>query len=134
MTTFGDCLQWYNYKDVDPTLETMQKMIEFYHDKGIDMLKLGCTLPNLANICLHQSTDYKFQPFFSSDSDLQEKIRKDLTGGTSIVFTKKAVAKKMFIRKSINLCKSIFCFDGSQLYSYSVSRYAHMLVYELGLQ
>ena len=55
MTTFRDCLQWYNYKDVVPTLEIMQKMIEFYHDKGIDMLKLGCTLPNLENIC---------QPFF----------------------------------------------------------------------
>ena len=32
-------------------------MISLYHDKDIDMLKLGCTLPNLANICLHQSTE-----------------------------------------------------------------------------
>ena len=50
-------------------------MIEFYHDKGIYMLKLGCTLPNLANICLQKSTDYKFYPFFSNDSDSLEKIR-----------------------------------------------------------
>ena len=64
MTTFRDFLRWYNNKDVVPTLDAMQKMIEFYHDKGIDMLKLGCTLPNLANICLHKSTDYKFYPFF----------------------------------------------------------------------
>ena len=54
----------------------MQKMIEFLHDKGVDMLKLGCTLPNLANICLQKPTDYKFYPFFSSDSDLLE----DMTG------------------------------------------------------
>ena len=27
-------------------------MIELYHHKEIDMLKLGCILPNLANICL----------------------------------------------------------------------------------
>ena len=53
-------------------------MIEFYHDKGIYMLKLGCTLPNLANICPHKSTDYKFYPFFFSDSDLLEKIREDM--------------------------------------------------------
>ena len=41
-------------------------MIEFYHQKEIDMLKLGCTLPNLANICLHKSTDsnFKFLPFY----------------------------------------------------------------------
>ena len=50
---------WYNNKDVVPTLEVMQKIIEFYHQKEIDMLKLGCTLPNLANICLHKSTDSK---------------------------------------------------------------------------
>ena len=58
MITFKDFLRWYNNKDVVPTLEAMQKMIEFYHDKGIDMLKLGCTLPNLANICLHKSTNF----------------------------------------------------------------------------
>ena len=56
MHYFSDFLKWYNNKDVVSTLEAMQKMIEFYHNKGIDMLKLGCTLLNLANICLHRST------------------------------------------------------------------------------
>ena len=46
---FKDFLKWYNNKDVVPTLKAMQKMIQFYHNKGIDMFKLGCTLPNLAN-------------------------------------------------------------------------------------
>ena len=46
MQNFSDFLKWYSNKDVVPTLEAMQKMIEFYHIKGIDMLKLGCTLPN----------------------------------------------------------------------------------------
>ena len=54
---FSDFLKWYNNKDVVPTLKAMQKMIEFEHNKGIDLLKLGCTLPNLANICLHKSTE-----------------------------------------------------------------------------
>ena len=48
MTTFKDFLRWYNNKEVVPTLETILKMIAFYHLKGTDMLKLGCTLPNLA--------------------------------------------------------------------------------------
>ena len=47
----------------------MRKMIAFYHDKDIDMLKLGCFLPNLANICLHKSTDVKFYPFTEGDKD-----------------------------------------------------------------
>ena len=73
MRTFREFLRWYNNKNVVFTIDAMQKKIEFYHDKCIDMLKLGCTQPNLANICLHKSTDYKFYPIFSSDSDLLEK-------------------------------------------------------------
>ena len=53
MCTFRDFLRWYDNEDIVPTLEAMQKVLAFYHKKGLDMLKLGCTLPNLANICLH---------------------------------------------------------------------------------
>ena len=67
MQYFSEFLKWYNNKDVVPTLEAMQKMIEFYHNKGVDMLKFGFTLPYLANICLHKSTDAKFYPFTESD-------------------------------------------------------------------
>ena len=62
MKYFKDFLMWYNIKDVVQTLEEMQKMIELYHQKEIDMLKLGCTSSNWANICLHKSTDSKFYP------------------------------------------------------------------------
>ena len=112
--------KWYNNKDVVPTLEAKQKMIEFYHNKGIDMLKLGCTLPNLANICLHKSTDSKFYPFTESDKGLLEKIREDMVDGPSIVFTRKAVVDETFISKSSNLCKSIVGIDASQLYPHSM--------------
>ena len=120
MKSFKDFPMWYNNKDVVPTLEAMQKMFEFYHQKEIDMLKLGCTLPNLANICLHKSTDPKFYPFTESDKDLLEKTREDMVGGPSIVFTRKAVVDKTFIRKSTILCKSIVGIDASQLYPYSM--------------
>ena len=96
---FSDFLKWYNNKDVVPTQEAMQKMIEFYRNKGVDMLKLGCTLPNLANICLHKSTDSKFYPFTESDKDLLEKIREDMVGGPSNVFTRKDVVDETYIRK-----------------------------------
>ena len=120
MEKFSDFFKWYNNKDVVPTLEDIQKLIEFYHNKGIDMLKLGCTLPNLANICLHKSTDSKFYPFTESDKDLLEKIREDMVGGPSIVFTRKAVVDETFIRKSSNLCKSIVGIEASQLCPYSM--------------
>ena len=82
------------------------------------MLKLGCTLPNLANICLHKSTDAKFFPFTEGDKDLMEKIGDDVVGGPSIVFTRKAVVDETFIQKSTNIGKSIVGLDASQLYPY----------------
>ena len=69
-------------------------MMTFYHDRGIDMLKLGCTLPISANICLHSPTNAKFYPFTKHDRDLLNKIREDMVGGPSIVFTRKAIAEK----------------------------------------
>ena len=120
MKSFKDFLMWYKNKDVLPTLEAMQKMIEFYLQKEIDMLNLGCTLPTLAIICLHKPTDSKFCLFTESDKDLSENIREDMVGGPSIVFTRKAVVDETFIRKSTNVCKSIVSIDVSQLYPYSM--------------
>ena len=120
MSLFKDFLRWYNNIDVVPFLEAMQKVTAFYHDKDIDMLKLGCTLPNLANICVHKSTDAKFYPFTEADKGLLEEILEDAVGGPSIVFIRKAVVDETFVRKSSNLCKSIVGIDASQLYPYSM--------------
>ena len=76
-----------------PTLEAMQKMIKFYRDRGIDMLKLGYTIPNLANIYLHKSTNHKFYPFFERDKNLCEKIREDKTDGPTNFFSLKSCCR-----------------------------------------
>ena len=120
MSSFQDFLRWYNNKNVVPTLEAMQNMIAFYHDKDIDMLKLGCTLPNLDNICLQKSTHAKFNLMTEGDKDLLEKFRGDVVGGPSIVFTRKVVVDETFIRKSAHICKSFDGIDASQLYPYAM--------------
>ena len=120
MCTFKDFLRWYNNKDVVSTLEPMQKTLSFYRKKGIDMLKHWCTLPNLANICLHKSTSAKFYPFTETEKKLLQKIREDMVGRPSIVSTQKAVVDETFIRNSKNICKSIVGLDASQLYPYSM--------------
>ena len=98
----------------------MQKMMEFYHNKGIDMLKLGRTLPDLANICLHRSSIHKLFPFVEADKDLHDKILENMTAGSSNVFTRKTVVEQTFIRNSENLCNSIVRIDASQLYPFSM--------------
>ena len=84
------------------------------------MLKLGCTLPNLANICLHKSNNEKIFPFCKIDRDLRQKIRGDMTDGPSIVFSRKAVVDKIFIRDSSKICKSIVWIYESQFYPCSM--------------
>ena len=105
MSSFRDFLCLHSNKDVVPTLEAMQNRIAFYHDKDIDMLKVVCTVPNLANICLHKSTSEKVYPFMEWDKDLLENIREDAVGGLSIVLTQKAVLDETCIRNSTNFWK-----------------------------
>ena len=90
MSSFKDILRWYYDKYVVPSLEVRQKMISSYNEKDIDMLKLGCTVPNPANICLHKSTDAKFYSFTEADKDVLEKLREVVVGGLFFVFTRKA--------------------------------------------
>ena len=120
MCTIEGFLRCYSNKDVVPTLEEMQKMDAFYHKKRIDMLKLGCTLPILANNCLHKFTSAKIYPFTETDKDLLQKIREHMVGGTSIVFTRKAVVDETFTQNSGNICKSSVVIDANQLYPYSM--------------
>ena len=83
------------------------------------MLKLGCTVPNLSNICLNKSSGAEFYPFTETDKDLLQKIQEDTVGSPSIVFTPKAVVDETFIPDSRSICKSIVGIEASHLYLYS---------------
>ena len=72
MSSLEDFLRWYDNQTNVPAHEAMRKMTGFYHDKDNDMLKLGCILPNLANICSHKFSDPKFYPVTEGDKDLSE--------------------------------------------------------------
>ena len=120
MSSFKDFLSWYSNKDVVSTLEAMQKDDPFKHDKDIDMLKLGCTLPNLVNICLPKCTDAKLYSFTEEDKDLMKENREDVVGGPSIVSTREAVVDETFIRKSASICQSFVGIHTCQLYPFSM--------------
>ena len=46
-----------------------------------------------------------------------------MTGGTSFVFTRKAVVRETFFRDSPNICKSIVGIVASQIYPFSMCQY-----------
>ena len=117
MSSFEDFLRWYNKKDVLPISETMQEMITFYHDKDIDTLNLGCTLPKLANTCLHRSTDAKFYKFTVKDKDiLEKKLEKMLLVVHLSFLHENQLLMKLFFQKSTNFVR----IDGSQQHPYSM--------------
>ena len=72
------------------------------------MLKLGCILLNLANVCLHSSTSAKFHLFTEGDEDLLSKVRENMVGGPSLVCARKATVDEIHIRKSTNVFANRF--------------------------
>ena len=108
----------------------MQKMIEFYYQKETAILKLGRTLPDLANICLHNLTYSEFhwtrQRLFGDYSSSQ-----DMGGVPSMVFTLKVVADETFIRKSVVELVQFSCRPRRKpiLSLFDVSNKAYWIVY-----
>ena len=99
-SSLKDFLSCSNNKDVVPTLKAMQKMIAFYHDKDIDKLNLVCTLPNLANLCLHELL---MQFFIHSQKKIKtfwKKVEKMLLVLHLSFFHAKQLSMKLF-------CKSL---------------------------
>ena len=76
----------------------------------------------------HQNTKWRFKlitnvPVFAAilkTLKTCEKIREEMTGGSPIVFTRKAVVVKTIIKDSSSICKSIVGIDAGQLYPYSI--------------
>ena len=112
--SFKHFSRWYKNKDSVPTLEAIQKVVEFFHNKGIDMLKLGCTLPNLANICLHSSTSAKFYPFTENQKRFALKFGKMWLEGRQKCLQIKMLSTR-HICNSTNFCKLIVGINASQL-------------------
>ena len=80
-----------------PPWRQCKEVITFYHDKDIEMIKLGCALTILGNTCLHKSTDAKFSPFTEIDIELFEKSREDVVCGfLSFLHTKQLLIKFSF--------------------------------------
>ena len=94
-------------------------MIAFYHEKGIDRLKLGCTLPNRANICLHKSTDANFYPMTEGYKDFLEKIEKMFLVVHQSFLHEKLLLMKLFFENQQNFASLLL---GLTLANYTHTR------------
>ena len=95
-------------------------MIDFQHDKGMEVLKLDSTLPNMVNFCLHKSTYAQIYPLTEEDEDLLEKFKK-----TSLVVHLSFLHAKQLLMKLLSeslqtYIKCIVRIDAHQTYASSM--------------
>lgn len=63
METLYDFLVWYNDLDTAPGVEAVQKMLELYHNKGIDLFKESVSAPGVARKLIFNSCSKSFGLF-----------------------------------------------------------------------
>ena len=120
MCTFKDFLRCYNNKHVVPTLKAMQKCLLFITRKELTCWSSGVhfriwQLFVSTNLPVPNSI-HLLKPIKTSC----KRLDKIWLVVPSIVFTRKAVVEKNFIRNSRNICITIAGIDASQLYLYSM--------------
>ena len=127
MQTFRDFLCWYNDKDVIGFIDAVVKMIDFYREAGIDMLKDGVSVPGLTLKYLFNTMDKStfFTLFNEKNADLQKLIKESIVGGPSIVFHRLQEAGVTKIREAefgeaAKMTGITLGFDGNALYLWSL--------------
>ena len=123
MSTFRDYLKFYNTVDVLPFCFCIERMLEYYHDLNLDPFKDGLSVPGLVMRYLmgNLPNDTFFSLFDKKDEDVYRQLKRNLTGGPSIVFTRLAEAGSTKIRlNGEETCRSIQGFDSNALYLFCV--------------
>ena len=122
MKTMKDFLTWYNNLDVTPFLEALQKMVDFWKSKQIDMLKDAVSLPGLAmefEMGFLKAQGVHLSTFHTESLD--KLFRSNLVGGPAIVFKRYAEADKSKIRnKPDKPVKKIIGYDANGLYLWAL--------------
>ena len=99
--TMRDWLIYYMRLDTEPFLVAAQKMFDFWLDQGIDMFKSGAiSLPGVAyKFLLNKKPKHALFPFFNKFSaDWYHRVRGQVVGGPSLVFTRYHEVGETFIR------------------------------------
>lgn len=119
MKTFKDWLEWYNLLDVAPFVEGVERMQLFYKEKNIDLFKVAISVPGIARTLLFRAAAKQkcsFGVFGKKDKDLYHKIKNNIVGGPSIIFTRHHKVGETRIRSGDKTCGNIVGFDANALY------------------
>ena len=120
MKTFKDWVRYYNNLDVAPGLEALQKMKNFYTEKGIDIMKDAVSIPGVSLHYLLRGAIERNADLYSPDNEAYEMLKEAVVGGPSLVFTRYHEVGKTRIRShqiaEPKLCQNILGYDANALY------------------
>ena len=124
MESFRDYLIWYNNLDVEPFVEAIEKMFEFYQAKGLDLFKDGISVPGLVIKYMFSGLEHNtfFTLFREQDKDLYYNFKNNIVGGPSIIFNRYHEQNKTFIRNGTKPCKKIWGADANALYLWALAQ------------
>ena len=115
MRTFADWLRYYNDLDVAPGLEALEKMRNFYTEKGIDILKDAVSIPGLSLHYLLRGAVERGAELYAPGKEAYEMLKEAVVGGPSLVFTRYHEVDVTRIRShqktEPRLCKNILGYD-----------------------
>ena len=120
MPTFADWLRYYNDLDVAPGLEALEKMRNFYTEKGIDILKDAVSIPGVSLHYLLRGAVERGAELYAPGKEVYEMLKEAVVGGPSLVFKRYHEVDVTGIRShrtsEPRLCKNILGYDANALY------------------
>ena len=120
MKTFKDWVRYYNNLDVAPGLEALQKMKNFYTEKGIDIMKDAVSIPGVSLHYLLKGAIDRNAELYSPSKEAYCMLKEAVVGGPSLVFTRYHEVGKTRIRShqiaEPQLCQNILGYDANALY------------------
>ena len=102
MKTFKDWVCYYNNLDVAPGLEALQKMKNFYTEKGIDIMKDAVSIPGVSLHYLLRGAIERNAELYSPSKEAYHMLKEAVVGGPSLVFTRYHEVGKTRIRSHIS--------------------------------
>ena len=120
MKTFKDWVRYYNNLDVAPGLEALEKMRNFYTEKGIDIMKDAVSIPGVSLHYLLKGAIERKAELYAPSKEAYEMLKEAVVGGPSLIFTRYHEVGKTRIRSHLypdtKLCQNILGYDANALY------------------
>ena len=123
MRTLRDLLAYYNSVDVRPFCLGVEKLLEFFHDRRVDLFKTCFSAPGAARqLLFRHSRGTCFPLIGKGDEDLAEKIKFNLVSGPSLIMNRFHAKGETFIRDNPEKpFRTVQGWDASNLYGKALS-------------